>query len=415
MQCIFPIFEHSLQKNAHYRMNRTYLLLIVFAVMAVFSACKKTYKKEVTPSAMLAISNSNIVELVNIIAAPDGGFVVGANTWKNGNKDFWILKYNDKFEVQWERVLGGANDETLQKLLVDKDNHVLAAGVSNGFGQDNTLPSLNKKSVLYFHYIDPNGNTKWETNYPYSNFNNFGPLTSLQKISDIIQDTDGDFVFTCQRTHIDASNAVGLVAILSKLSQNGNFTKSYFSAVSNPEFNWPAVFQTGNSYSVFWNGQFPYKAGFYEILSDSISTQKLKKSTLWNWGDEPRPPDLINELKLRINDNLLSYNYFFKNEVYRYMYDLNLKTVSGNTIPLGVDKLQSVSCSFDNHFLLASKSGTFYEMDADFKTVNTFETNLILKSFCKLIGGEYVFGIQQDDATLFLAHYNQKGKLEKPN
>jgi hypothetical protein len=403
--------------NIKQNRNNTLFILIVFVIVSMF-CCKKTESSGVENTGLIALSNSLVVDLIKIVPSPDGGFVVGAKTWKHGNEDFWILKFNNKFDLQWERIVGGANDETLQQLAVNESNVVLAGGMSNGFGQDNVPSSQNKKDVPYFHCFDVNGNTLWEKSYVFSNWD-FSSYRDKQKVTDIRVGSNGDFVIAARIGYTSPSPSggvyVGLTGVVLKLNPaDGNKKSTYILKIgSSPWINWDAVFETGNTYTVFWNWNLQ-GAGYVEI--DKMDTGYLpymdqKVATQWQWPNLDPIPGNIERLKNINDDGNLSYNYFFENEMYRYSYNRNTKNVSFENVTLFAKKIVSANSTFDNRFLLANAEGMVFETDPDLNILKSFKTNWKVKIPCKLFSGEYVLGIEISN-SIYLVHYTKEGKIE---
>ncbi|MGA2298594.1 MAG: choice-of-anchor D domain-containing protein, partial [FCB group bacterium] len=69
---------------------------------------------------------------------PDGGFIVAGTTPSNdgdvsgnhGGKDYWIVKLNMVGEIEWQRCLGGSEDDEANDIKVTSDGGFIVAGYS---------------------------------------------------------------------------------------------------------------------------------------------------------------------------------------------------------------------------------------------------------------------------------------------
>lgn len=114
-------------------------------------------------------------ELRSIVQTRDGGFLLGgsSNSPDSGNKneksygesDYWILKLDQKGEVEWQKTYGGAGDDQLQSVLQSKDGNYLLAGSSSSGTGGNKNASNGKGSDFWLIKIDPIGEILWQETY----------------------------------------------------------------------------------------------------------------------------------------------------------------------------------------------------------------------------------------------------------
>ncbi len=387
------------------------ILFGVLFMMIGFYSCNKTETPAKNDAAVLTLSNSLVVELVSITPCNDGGFVVGARSRKNSHMDFWILKYDNNFNLLWERLVGGPNDETLHKILIDRDDNILAGGESDGFGQDSFPLHQDKQNVLYFHYFDKNGNTKWETAYPFSDFNFSGGGWHKPIVTDMIEGNTTEFIITGKKPHF-YNNRVGSVGITIKLTKSGIFSASYIIDVFDfSDATCNAVFKMDNTYSVFWNH---YLSGGFMELDESAPSENeidVDKSRAAQWDYYNLIPDNIAQLKMPLPNGTFSFNYFTANKAYRYSYDINSKHTTGNPITLDFEPLYSVNTTYDNHFILTDNTGGIYETDSEFKVLKEYTSNYKHDVLCKLYSGEYIGGYEAN-STIYLTHFDTNGKIK---
>ncbi|MCB9251962.1 MAG: hypothetical protein H6605_05805 [Flavobacteriales bacterium] len=386
-------------------MRRPIVNLLVSSLF-MLAACKKESGSGVDNSSVKALSNSFVTELNDLVSTGDGGFIMIGKTWKFGNQDFWIIRYDENFNKVWERVLGGNDDETLHKVCVSKSGEILLGGISDGFGQDTTPFNVNKKIVLYFHCLDKNGNTLWEIAYPFSDWD-FKEQFYNQRVTDIIESEKGDFIITGNIGYTQPSPRggfeIGFSGLLIKVSKKGEFLNSYIPKVSTSNDNsWEAVFETDTSYSVFWNRHL--LAGFNEIGKTEQSSADYKNPATgisWPWPLQSIPPQTIDMVKLT-TDKVFSFIYFFKNEFYSFNYDYKTKNLNGVQTQSEINNIFSAASSYDNHFLLCDDNAIFYEVDSKQNILLKFNIFEKANAICKLTNNQYVFGIQKGNViTLF--------------
>lgn len=130
-------------------------------------------------------------ELRSIVQTRDGGFLLGgsSNSPDSGNKneksygesDYWILKLDQKGEVEWQKTYGGAGDDQLQSVLQSKDGNYLLAGSSSSGTGGNKNASNGKGSDFWLIKIDPIGEILWQETY---DIGKADLLTTIQENAD---------------------------------------------------------------------------------------------------------------------------------------------------------------------------------------------------------------------------------------
>ncbi len=154
----------------------------------------------------------------------DGGFAVGGFSESNisgektensrGGYDYWILKFDNSGNIQWQRTLGGSEDDYLRKIIQTSDNGFLAVGYSSSdISGDKTENSLGGTDYWILK-LDEAGNIMWQNTIG-SNEND--------TVSDVEQAADGSFLIggTASSEISGDKTVVGDIWIL-KLDANGN-------------------------------------------------------------------------------------------------------------------------------------------------------------------------------------------------
>jgi hypothetical protein len=74
---------------------------------------------------------------LRVIQTADGGFALAGNT-KNGSmsahRDMWLVKSNERGDIQWECTYGGNGSEIAWDLLQTLDGGYVLAGLTDSFG-----------------------------------------------------------------------------------------------------------------------------------------------------------------------------------------------------------------------------------------------------------------------------------------
>lgn len=129
--------------------------------------------------------------LKSIIQTSDDGYLLGGNSNSKissdktkdniGENDFWILKINDKGDIEWEKTIGGDKDEYLSTMIKTFDGMFILAGSSNsGISGIKTVGS--KGTDFWILKIDDKGELIWQNVY------NYGETDVL---SSVIENPDG--------------------------------------------------------------------------------------------------------------------------------------------------------------------------------------------------------------------------------
>jgi hypothetical protein len=117
-----------------------------------------------------SFGGSDIDHAFSIQQTRDGGFIFAGNTKSNdgdvhgnhaaGEPDFWVVKLNKTGSIQWQKCLGGTNDETAFSIQQTTDGGYIVAGEANSNGGQVT----GNHGVLDFWVVklDSAGNLLWE-------------------------------------------------------------------------------------------------------------------------------------------------------------------------------------------------------------------------------------------------------------
>lgn len=130
-------------------------------------------------------------KLKSIEPTQDGGYIVGG--WSNSNKsgsksedsygegDFWILKLDQFGEIQWQRTLGGEQDDYLQIVFESHYGGYYAGGSSRSRISGLKTVSNGKGSDFWVVRLSENGAVIWQNTY---DFGENDLLTSMKEQED---------------------------------------------------------------------------------------------------------------------------------------------------------------------------------------------------------------------------------------
>jgi len=107
---------------------------------------------------------------------PDGGYIVaGASnsndidvTGNHGGADYWVVKLNSTGNIQWQKSLGGSNNDYAQSIQTVSDGGYVVAGYSRSIDGDVT-----GNHGFYDYWVvklDVNGNIQWQKSLGGSGF-----------------------------------------------------------------------------------------------------------------------------------------------------------------------------------------------------------------------------------------------------
>lgn len=130
-------------------------------------------------------------ELKSISQTEDEGFIVGgySNSILSGNKnegsfgegDFWVIKLNKYGNQEWQRTIGGEDDDVLNTIVPSKNGGYLVAG-SSFSGATGRKSETNKNgSDFWVLKLDDRGEIEWQQTY---DFGKTDVLTSLVENND---------------------------------------------------------------------------------------------------------------------------------------------------------------------------------------------------------------------------------------
>jgi len=116
---------------------------------------------------------SDILE--SIEQTSDGGYIIGGSSNSQisqdkaednyGKGDYWIVKLDREGSTEWQKVLGGEQDDHLSCIIQTKDGGYLAAGHSASAVTGNKSKSNKKGTDFWIVKLDVSGELLWDETY----------------------------------------------------------------------------------------------------------------------------------------------------------------------------------------------------------------------------------------------------------
>lgn len=146
---------------------------------------------------------TGIDQAQDILATPDGGYVITGNTFSsdtqvtknNGQSDVWLIKIDGTGQLLWQKSFGGSGFDAAHSVRPTSDGGLLVCGNSKSFDGD-VSENFGENDIWIFK-TDAQGELQWEKS--------FGGL-SLDFGYDAIETADGSFVLVGEMSSQDFPN-----------------------------------------------------------------------------------------------------------------------------------------------------------------------------------------------------------------
>lgn len=138
----------------------------------------------------------------SIIQTHDGGYALAGRatsdsadvSGNHGNNDAWIVKLTSLGNIQWQKCLGGSDDDVATCIIQTIDGGYVVVGDTKSLGGDVTGNHGNYRTDVWVVRLDSLGNLVWEkcfggSGYDYANC--------------VIQNSDGNYVIAGRTYSID--------------------------------------------------------------------------------------------------------------------------------------------------------------------------------------------------------------------
>ena len=154
-------------------------------------------------------------------STPDGGYIAAGYTYSNdgdvsgnhGDADAWVIKLNSTGEIQWQKALGGSNEEIARSVQLTTDGGYIVAGSTKSNNGD--VSGNQGDADAWIVKLNSSGGIQWQKSLGGSN----------EEIARSIQlMTDGGYIITGSAKSNDgnvSSNHGGQDTWIVRLSSSG--------------------------------------------------------------------------------------------------------------------------------------------------------------------------------------------------
>jgi len=386
-------------------------LVLVLCSLFINFGCNKTELIESSDSGLTVLGNETDIELVTIETDPNGGFVVGFNSRTFDNKQIRVSKYNDDFNLDWEKYLGGPMSNKLFKLHFDRSENLVVAGLTYGYGADSFSLSGHKFWWPYLAVLDVHGDTLWGKGIE-GLCQSAGSGSGLEeRITTITQDAVGNYLLAGET----AAFGIPIRSTAASISPTGDFIARY-TADTKRLGKIDAFLLEDTRYTSFgyWkeSDTTPAYAGIFKnYLNDTSGSNNYIDVSIGSWpfGDT-YDVGIIGTVQHQPNNGIWNVDYIFSDACYRYAIDLSSGDISGKYINFPFQGIRYVKRNDDNSLLMADETGVVYDCDNDYQPKLSFKTGWNIEALAKLTNGEFVIGTHKGK-KVYLIHYTENGKV----
>ena len=127
--------------------------------------------------------------------SPDGGFIIGGYSSSGisgdktessrGQSDYWIVKIDSTGNIQWQKTIGGNDDDMPYSVIPTLDGGYLCGGTSTSTLSGDKTENSNGAADAWFVKLDPSGNLEWQ--------NTIGGIAS-EELHEIALTADSGFI-----------------------------------------------------------------------------------------------------------------------------------------------------------------------------------------------------------------------------
>lgn len=132
--------------------------------------------------------------LYSVHQTPDGGYILGGSSGSSvsgektepskGYRDYWIVKLNATGDIEWQKVIGGNDNDQLYDAIPTTDGgYILGGNSSSGISGDKS--EVARDDDYWIVKVDGFGNIVWENTISGS---------SLEQFGNILETPDGGFL-----------------------------------------------------------------------------------------------------------------------------------------------------------------------------------------------------------------------------
>lgn len=151
-----------------------------------------------------ALGGSNDDYGYSIALTFDGGYIVTGTTWStngdvsgnHGDRDVWVVKLDATGNIQWQKTFGGSSWEHARDIELTNDGGYIVVGVANSNNGDVT--SNHGQGDVWIVKLDGVGNIEWQKTFGGSSFDDGYSVAQTHDngyiLAAVTSSTDGDMV-----------------------------------------------------------------------------------------------------------------------------------------------------------------------------------------------------------------------------
>jgi len=140
--------------------------------------------------------------LMSLDQTSDGNYILGGYSYSNksgeksedirGYFDYWVVKINDRGNVQWDKTIGGDGDDELRSIEQTMDGgYILAGGSNSTRSGEKTENNRNESYDYWVVKLDDNGNFQWDKTVGGSSYDYLYSVKEVDRNRFILAGTSG--------------------------------------------------------------------------------------------------------------------------------------------------------------------------------------------------------------------------------
>jgi hypothetical protein len=175
--------------------------------------------------------------LYSLQQTSDDNYILGGYSYSNrsgeksedirGYFDYWVVKINDRGNVQWDKTIGGNDDDELRSIEQTMDGgYILGGGSSSAKSGEKTENNRNESYDYWVVKLDDNGNFQWDKTEGGSSYDYLYSVKELDRNRFILAGTSGSPVSRDKTIPSKGSDDYWLVKLNYKKPDNAAITSS---------------------------------------------------------------------------------------------------------------------------------------------------------------------------------------------
>jgi len=386
-----------------------YSMVILCAVL--LNSCEQMHSIEPQRAGMIILGEDAKTEIVQISQHPESGFVIGANTWKDNQQDFWIIRCDDNLNVIWESRIGGKGNEAFQHLFIDKDLNILTCGTTDSYGQDTFPLTQRRRKLIFLGLLDQNGKRVWNNTYlwEYDPIWGYYNLTFKDEfVSNCLQDENGNYILGCDIGRVRDNSQFPIyesTGSILRINPQGEFLDVSSQYITSTR----GLFHNDSSYRAFLRHNREMKVFDFDVnrlgdfdIGEERSSAPIEALNYWS---------VLNKLFYERQDGTIECAELYQDALYKYTWNSSNQDMETKKLNLIHEDVSSASVSSEGTYLLCYKSGLVQEFDQNLHLKHEFEIGFTLTNIGKLADGTYLAGFNSH-SDIGIVHFGQEGVID---